>query len=110
MSSQSLSHYQKTTHDLAKKFNFNWSNYVQYIRLVEEVGELGEALTVHQGDRQSGSGESALADHADLDEEFGDILFTLFQLANQLSIDLDQAMDYTFQRYQEKLQKLHQHS
>ncbi|NCO88350.1 hypothetical protein AUK04_00350 [Candidatus Roizmanbacteria bacterium CG2_30_33_16] len=38
--------YQKEVAELVKKFNFNWSVYVQYIHLVEEVGELGETLTV----------------------------------------------------------------
>jgi len=58
--------YQKEVAELVKKFNFNWSVYVQYIHLVEEVGELGETLTVMQGDRQVGSGEKALADHGDI--------------------------------------------
>ncbi|MEI7578527.1 MAG: MazG nucleotide pyrophosphohydrolase domain-containing protein [bacterium] len=97
---------QKDVHEVAMKFKFNWSNYVQYVHLVEEVAELGEALTVHLGDRKSGSGESALADHADLQEEFGDVLFTVCELANQLDIDLVAAMNYTFKRYQGKLEKL----
>lgn len=97
---------QESVHELATKFNFYWSNYVQYVHLVEEVAELGEALTVKEGDRASGSGESALADHDDLQEEFGDVLFTVCELANQLDIDLEKAMNYTFKRYENKLKKL----
>jgi NTP pyrophosphatase (non-canonical NTP hydrolase) len=102
----SLKRLQEEVHDLAMKFNFNWSNYVQYVHLVEEVAELGEALTVKEGDRTAGSGESALADHNDLLEEFGDVLFTVCELANQLDIDLNKAMEYTFKRYEAKLEKL----
>lgn len=59
MDIKTLKQYQKEVSELVKQFNFNWSLYVQYIHLVEEVGELGEALTVKEGDRQVGSGEKA---------------------------------------------------
>ena len=75
MTSKSLSELQKEVKEWAEKFNFRWSNYVQYIHLVEEVAELGEALTVQRGDRKAGPGESALADHSDPKEELGDVLF-----------------------------------
>ena len=106
MTNKSLTEYQTVVQNVAEQFNFNWSNYVQYIHLVEEVAELGEALTVHQGDRAAGSGEKAQADHADPKEELGDILFTVIQLANQLGVNLEEVMDETFQRYDKKLKKL----
>ena len=101
-----LKDYQKKVKELAKKFNFNWSNYVQYIHLIEEVGELGEALTVHKGDRKAGSGEKALADHNDLEEEFGDVIFTLLELGNQLNFDLTATLEKSFERYTKKLNRL----
>ncbi len=97
---------QKEVQECVEKFNFNWTNYVQYIHLVEEVAELGEALTVHQGDRKAGSGENALADHHDTREELGDVLFNVIQIANQLNLNLDEVMEETFARYEEKLKRL----
>ena len=103
MNNKSLEQYQKEVAELVKKFNFNWSTYVQFIHLVEEVGELGEALTVKQGDRKAGSGEKALADHGDIEEEIGDVLFSLIDLANRYNLNLDRIVEETFKRYQKKL-------
>ena len=102
---KNLQEYQQKVQELAKKFNFKWSNYVQYIHLVEEVAELGEALTVHEGDRKAGSGEQALADHTSIEEEIGDILFTLLELSNQLNVDSSAVLEKTFERYQQKLKE-----
>jgi NTP pyrophosphatase (non-canonical NTP hydrolase) len=106
MDNKTLEQYQKEVAELVKKFNFNWSTYVQYIHLVEEVGELGEALTVKEGDREAGSGERAQADHGDIKEELGDVLFTLMELANKYNVSLTRVMEDTFKRYQNKLQKI----
>jgi len=106
MDNKTLEQYQKEVAELVKQFNFNWSTYVQFIHLVEEVGELGEALTVKEGDRQAGSGEKAQADHGDNEEEFGDVLFTLMELANKYNISLSKMMEDTFKRYEVKLQKI----
>ena len=89
-----------------EQFDFNWSTYVQYIHLIEEVGELGEALTVHSGDRKAGEGTSALADHNDPREEIGDVIFTTVAIANELGINLSEIMKVTFERYERKLARL----
>lgn len=77
MDTKTLEEYQKEVAKMVKRFKFDWSSYVQYIHLVEEVGELGEALTVKEGDRQQGSGEKAQADHGYVEEEFGDTFYLL---------------------------------
>lgn len=102
---QSLNDYQKKVREVVEKFGLNWSNYVQYIHTMEELAELGEALTVYEGDRSAGSGEGALADHADLKEEIGDVLFSIMEQANKLNINLEDVMEETFRRYERKLEK-----
>lgn len=106
MNSKTLQELQKEVKECADRFNFGWTDYVQYIHLVEETAELGEALTVQKGDRKAGSGENALADHSDPKEELGDVLFTVIQLANQLSVNLDDVMKQTFEHYEHKLKNL----
>ncbi len=106
MDTKTLEEYQREVAKIVKRFKFSWSSYVQYIHLVEEVGELGEALTVKEEDRQKGSGEKAQADHGNIEEEFGDILFTLIALANKYDVDFSKIMENTFIRYQRKLEKL----
>jgi len=103
---KTLTQYQEEVKRLVKKFNLNWSVYIRYIHLVEEIGELGEAITVHQGDRKAGSGESALADHTDLKEELGDALFGLIDIASQLGISMGEALEDAFRRYEGKLNSL----
>ena len=98
-----LSQYQNKVNDIATEFNLQWSVYVEYIHLVEEMGELGEALTVQQKDRKPGNGKQALADHIDVKEELGDVLFTVLALSNLLQVNLTEVLDSTFKRYRGKL-------
>ena len=103
---KTLVQYQEKVKELVKRFNLDWSIYVRYIHLVEELGEMGEALTVDQGDRKKGSGESALADHTDLKEELGDVLFGLIDIANKLEVNMSDVLETTFSRYEKKLVRL----
>lgn len=105
MGNYNMKDFQREVDELFDKFPFSWSNYVHYIHLVEEVGELGEALTVYEGDRQAGTGDAAMADHNDLTEEIGDVLFALVRVANKTNIDLDVAIDSARKRYNKKLNK-----
>lgn len=84
---------------------FKWSSYAQYCHLVEEVGELGEAITVKEGERKAGNGKKGLADHSDLKEELGDVLFSVTVIANRFNIDLEQAYVETVLRYNKKMKK-----
>lgn len=106
MAPKTLQDFQKQTQEIIDRFKFDWSTYVQYIHLVEEVAELGEAITVAQGDRKKGRGEQALADHSDLIEEIGDSLFSVIAVANKLGVDSTEALEEAFKRYEVKLQKL----
>lgn len=104
MTNYNIREFQDEVEILLDKFPYRWSNYAHYAHLVEEVGELGEAMTVYEGDRVAGSGESAKADHSDLKEEIGDILFALVRIANKVGVDLDDAIEYTEKRYLKKLE------
>ena len=104
--SKKLDEFQKEVERIIEEFNFNWSEYVQFAHLVEEVGELGEAITVELGDRKAGSGSSALADHSDIEEEVGDILFSIISIASVFKINASEAMGKAFKRYSKKLEKL----
>lgn len=103
---KTLTQYQKEVKRLAEKFDLKWSTYVRYIHLVEEIGELGESITVHQGDRKAGSGEAALADHADIKEELGDVLFGVIDLAEHLGVSVVEVLEDTFKRYEKKMTRL----
>lgn len=60
-------------------------------RLMEEVGELARALNQRFG----GKTPKASDRDANIEEELGDILFTVAVLANSLDIDLEHVMRQT---------------
>lgn len=81
MDTRTLEQYQLEVAEIVKRFKFNWSTYVQYIHLVKEIGELGEALTVKEGIRKGGGGEKAQADHGNV------------ELANKYNVRLSSEYD-----------------
>lgn len=64
-----------------------WHPLSQYARLVEEVGETGRCLNDLFGEKPKKSSEKK----QDLQEEIGDIIYTIICLANSQNIDLDKA-------------------
>lgn len=63
-------------------------------RLMEEVGELSRALNHRYGAKKPKTHES----DGNIEEELGDILFTVAVLANSLEIDLSTVMTATLQK------------
>jgi len=57
-------------------------------RLIEEVGEVARELSHMFGHKK----KKATEDKADLEEELGDVIYTVVCLANSLGLDLDRAM------------------
>ena len=74
-------------------------------RLTEEVGELAREINHLYGPKK----KKATEDLRELEEEIGDIIFTLVCLANSHDIDLDKsfdrAMDKCYGRDKERFEK-----
>lgn len=96
---------QKITKEWVNQKGFKWTSYAEYCHLVEEIGELGEALTVQHGERQAGSGSQGHADHSDMDEEIGDVLFSTIVMANRYNIDIEKCFNNTIKRYDKKIKE-----
>ncbi len=71
-------------------------------RLMEEVGELSRELNHRYGMKKK-KPEDCQFDGCQ--EELGDILFTVIALANQLDIDLSQALSGVIEKYHSRDQK-----
>lgn len=71
----------------------NWTKWNYFSRLVEEVGEVGEQISLSEGVKKH-----KRYDKVTLEEEIGDVLFVLLALSNELGIDLSEA----FRRVREK--------
>ena len=73
-----------------------WSPLSQYVRLVEEVGELGRELNHRYGDKPRLDKDSPRS----LADELADILFIVVLLANDLDIQLDAATQDVLKKYE----------
>lgn len=69
---------------------------VNLARLAEEVGELARELNHEFGPKTKKPDEAP----GDLASELGDVLFVVVVLANQLGIDLQEAMQRTLRKYE----------
>lgn len=69
---------------------------VNLARLTEEVGELARELNHRFGPKTKKADEP----EGDVALELGDILFVLVVLANQMEIDLQDALEGTLSKYQ----------
>ncbi|MDB4948750.1 MAG: MazG nucleotide pyrophosphohydrolase [Gemmatimonadetes bacterium] len=68
---------------------------VNLARLTEEVGELARELNHRYGPKTKKPGEP----DGDVALELADILFVVVVLANQMGIDLDEAVERTMTKY-----------
>ncbi|HET6762649.1 MAG TPA: nucleotide pyrophosphohydrolase [Longimicrobiaceae bacterium] len=69
---------------------------VNLARLTEEVGELARELNHRYGPKKKKADEP----EGDVALELADILFVVVVLANQMGIDLHEAMERTMTKYQ----------
>ena len=75
-----------------------WPPLVNLARLVEEVGELSRELNHHFGSKLKRADEA----EKDLALEIGDILFVLIALSNERGIDLSDALEQVFEKYEKR--------
>ena len=75
-----------------------WSPLSQYARLAEEVGELGRQLNFEFGDKPRTDKDAG----GSVTDELGDVLFVVMLLANDLGIDLVEALSGTLEKYERR--------
>lgn len=92
----SLKDYQKVVDEWAQQFKKPyWDIKDQFIKLVEEVGELSTEINNRWGDRPSKPTE----EKKEIADEIADCLFTLICMANNLGIDIDEAFERIMHKY-----------
>jgi len=80
----------------AKQVGFEWENKDQvWEKVEEETGELKEAIN----DWQSAGGEDLTIQHKKVEEEFGDLVFSLINYARFLRIDAENALEVTNKKF-----------
>lgn len=87
--------YQKELDKFFKKNDWPyWPPLSILARLFEECGEFARLVNHLYGDKKKKETEAA----QDLEEELGDIIYTLICFANSNNIDLDRAIKKTFKK------------
>jgi len=80
----------------AKQVGFEWENKDQvWEKVEEEMGELKSAI----GDWQSAGQGDLTIEHKKVEEEFGDLIFSLVNYARFLRIDAENALEVTNKKF-----------
>ena len=91
---------QEKVNDLVKKYDLENSVEIRFIDLVSEVGELGKEIL-----KGNDYGKKDYCNTENLESEIGDVLFSLICVANDLNIDLKQALDEVLKKYEDRFSK-----
>ena len=92
---KSLKVWQQEVDEWLRRRGRYWQPLSQFVRLVEEVGELGRELNHRFGDKP----RTPKDEPGSLSEELGDILFIVLLLANSLEVDLEAALTSVLAKY-----------
>lgn len=80
----------------AKQVGFEWENKEQvWEKVEEEIGELKAAI----GNWQSANEKDLAIPHKKVEEEFGDVIFSLINYARFLRIDAENALEVTNKKF-----------
>ncbi|BAD85449.1 nucleotide pyrophosphohydrolase [Thermococcus kodakarensis KOD1] len=86
---------QRKVDELIQRQGGYWPPFQMLAALVEEVGELADAMLAFEGIKGHGGKEK-------LEEELGDVLYALLCIANHYGIDAFQALDSTVLKYRKR--------
>ncbi len=90
---------QKIVDDWVKEnTNGYWKPNNIMLRLMEEVGELAREVNHKYGEKPPKPEEK----DKDIDDEVGDVLFTLICLVNSLDIDLEESFRKVIEKYESR--------
>jgi len=98
-----MKEFQKKTNQIVKSFPNRFTKEQRYIDLAEEMGELAQAMLFESGvKRNKIKGQKTKEDIADA---LADMLFNMYDLAEQYNIDLDKEYSEMLERLEERINK-----
>ncbi len=87
----------------AKQVGFEWENKEQvWEKVEEEIGELKMAI----GNWQSAKADDAFARHRKVEEELGDVFFSLINYARFLQADAENALEITNKKFTRRFHQM----
>ena len=80
------------------RYGLNIKPEYRALDIASEFGEVAKQIL-----EQTGYGDRVLERTDDLEEELGDLYFSLIAMANSLGVDLDFALDKVIEKYKERI-------
>ena len=91
---------QKRILAFVRKYNLEHSPEISALDLVSEVGEIAKEIL-----KSSNYGKRPSQQREEMKAEIGDAFYSLINLANTHKIDLEEALNLAFKKYEERLRK-----
>ena len=100
----------------AKQVGFEWDNKEQVwdkveeevVELKEAIGNWQEAPDNYRESSQQSANDSRLTPHGKVEEEFGDLLFSLINYARFLQVDAENALELTNKKFIHRFTQMEQ--
>ena len=92
---------QEKVSNFNKEINCNYETMPVYARLLDIQSELGELAKEYLKTSQYGTCNFSLEE--DFKLEFGDVLYSLFSLANEVNIDANECLNKVILKYKERI-------
>lgn len=86
MAEKSFKQLQEAVRELSVRFPNKWDEKTHFVNLIEEMGELGNALLIKNGDK------STKRKRAEYEDSFADIFFSFIMMANDCDVDLEKVL------------------
>lgn len=93
----SIHEMQMLVDEMVKRYNLKTTPEVRFIDLSSEIGELGKEII-----KGSDYGTKEYRNTSELDSEIGDVFFSLTCIANQLDINLEEALLKVMKKYRRR--------
>lgn len=86
--------------EMVKEFRLQTSPELRFIDLTSEIGELGKEIL-----KGSDYGRKEYKNTVELDSEMGDVLFSLICIANELGVNLENAVLKVMDKYRKRFEQ-----
>ena len=91
---------QEKVKELTLKYNLGGDVDVKFIDLTSEVGELGKEIL-----KGNDYGTKKFEKTDNISSELGDVLFSLICVANELNIEMDEALRIVLDKYEKRFEE-----
>ena len=91
---------QEKVKEFCERYNLDCPLEFRFLDLVSELGELAKEII-----KASNYGKEEFKFRQEIKSELGDLLFSLIVLANQLDINLEQALNLVLEKYEKRIRE-----